>query len=286
MPATRFSTIFAAAAALALAGCASLVSNATAGFGRNLSTGILEQDDPELVADGLPAYLLLLDGLIAGDPGSGELLLSGARLYGAYASGFVADEARRKALASKAHDYARRGTCALDAALCAALDADFETYTVAVAAIERDDLHHAYPLAAAWAGLIQADSGSLDRVAELPKVEALFERIVALDRTHDHGTALVYLGVMASLRPESLGGRPAAARVAFEDAIAASGGRNLMARVYYAEYYARLVFDQALHDRLLAEALAAPAKAPGLTLSNVLAQQRARALVESGKDYF
>ena len=282
----RFRPMLVAAAAFALAGCASLVSNATTGFGRNLSAGILEQDDPVLVADALPAYLLLVDGLIAGDPGRGELLLTGAKLYGAYASGFVEEEDRRRSLAAKSFDYARRGTCALDAELCAALDAPFEDYTRAVASLERDDLHHAYPLASAWAGLVQADSASLDRVAELPRVEALFERIVALDRTHDHGTALVYLGVMASLRPESLGGRPAAARAAFEDAIAASDGRNLIARVYCAEYYARLVFDQPLHDRLLAEVLAAPAKAPGLTLSNVLAQRRARALVESGKDYF
>ena len=59
-----------------------------------------------------------------------------------------------------------------------------------------------------------------------------------------------------------------------------------MARVLYAQYYARLVFDQELHDRLLGEALAADPHAPGLTLLNVLAQQRARELLESGKDYF
>ena len=53
-----------------------------------------------------------------------------------------------------------------------------------------------------------------------------------------------------------------------------------------AEYYARLTFDQALHDRLLSEVLAADPVEPGFTLMNVLAQQRAAALVESGKDYF
>ena len=37
---------------------------------------------------------------------------------------------------------------------------------------------------------------------------------------------------------------------------------------------------------LLAEVLAADPVEPGFTLMNVLAQQRAAALVESGKDYF
>ena len=65
--------------ALALAGCSGLVSRAGAGLGDDLSRGILDQDDPATVADGLPAYLLLLDGLgmewreirVPRDPGCG-----------------------------------------------------------------------------------------------------------------------------------------------------------------------------------------------------------------------
>jgi hypothetical protein len=46
------------------------------------------------------------------------------------------------------------------------------------------------------------------------------------------------------------------------------------------------VFDQALHDRLLDEVLAADPKAPGLTLINTLAREQARQLKDSSKDYF
>jgi hypothetical protein len=59
-----------------------------------------------------------------------------------------------------------------------------------------------------------------------------------------------------------------------------------MAKTLYAQYYARLVFDQELHDRLLNEVIGAPPEAPKLTLTNVLAQERAKALLASGKDYF
>ncbi|HVF34241.1 MAG TPA: TRAP transporter TatT component family protein [Candidatus Saccharimonadia bacterium] len=276
----------AALAACALSGCANLASNAMAGLGRDLTAGVLNQDDPQTVADGLPAYLLLLDGLLEGDPGNDAMLLAASRLNGAYAGGFVDDAARRTQLSRKSLDLARRATCAREPGFCAALDADFERYDAAVARLGPEQLELAYALASAWAGVVQADSGDLNRIAELPKIESLFRRIVALDRGHDHGGALMYLGVLSSLRPESLGGTPAAGREAFEAAIEVSGGNNQMARVLYAEYYARLTFDQALHDRLLEAVIAADPKAPGLTLANVLAQRRARVLLESGQAYF
>ena len=59
-----------------------------------------------------------------------------------------------------------------------------------------------------------------------------------------------------------------------------------MVRVLYAQFYARLVFDQALHDKLLNEVLAADPVAPRLTLINMLAKKKAKALLASGKDFF
>src|SRR5687767_6978651 len=156
--------------ALALGGCASLMSNATASLGRDLTAGILNQDDPETVAEGLPAYLLLLDGLIEGDPANPDLLLAAAKLYGAYAGGFVEPPERRRALAVKSLDYARRATCAESKPLCGALDADFAQFDAVVADIGADTLPLAYALGSSWAGVIQAEADDLDRIAELPKV--------------------------------------------------------------------------------------------------------------------
>ena len=59
-----------------------------------------------------------------------------------------------------------------------------------------------------------------------------------------------------------------------------------MAKVFYAESYARMIFDRELHDRLLTEVLSADPQAPGLTLMNTIAQEQARALMESADDYF
>jgi hypothetical protein len=95
-----------------------------------------------------------------------------------------------------------------------------------------------------------------------------------------------YLGILNSLRPPALGGKPDVAREHFERAIALTGGRDLSIKVEYARRYARLVFDQELHDRLLTEVLDAPVDAPRMTLFNVLARQEAQTLLASSKEYF
>ena len=54
----------------------------------------------------------------------------------------------------------------------------------------------------------------------------------------------------------------------------------------YAQQYARLMFEQELHDRLLVEVIEAHAKAEGLTLINHLAKQQAKVLLADSADYF
>ena len=51
-----------------VSGCASLASSAASGMAENLSASMLNQDDPELVREATPAYLLLLDSLVEGSP--------------------------------------------------------------------------------------------------------------------------------------------------------------------------------------------------------------------------
>jgi hypothetical protein len=271
--------------ALTLAsGCAGLVQRAADRFANNLGQAILDQEDPGTVRDGLPAYLLLLDGMIEGDPENPALLRAAARLYASYAGSFVSEPERAATLARRAHDYARRATCLDRPALCSALGQSFDAFRVVVAEAEDVDALHA--LATCWATWIQTHSEQVAAIADIPRVEALLQRVVALDSEHDRGMPWVYLGVLGSLRPEAVGGRPEQGRAAFERAIELSQQRNLIAKTLLARHYARLVFDQALHDRLLREVLEADPKADGYTLSNVLAQQQARELLRTSTDYF
>lgn len=271
------------AAILLLAGCAT-----PSGIAEDLGTAMAAQRDPELVRDAGPAYLIMADALVRGAPDDPAPHLVAARLYGAYAGAFVEAPERRLRLTQQALDYAARGLCLRHAALCAAREMRFEPFrqTIDETIDDRADSEVLYRFAGAWAGWLQVRSSDYGALAQLPKVEAALERVLVLTPTIDHGNAHVYLGVLQAQRPAELGGKPESARAHFERALEISSGRNLMAKTLYAEHYARLVFDRALHDRLLEEVLAAEVEAGDLTLSNALAQERARELQASAAAYF
>src|SRR5690606_33073922 len=141
-------------------------------------------------------------------------------------------------------------------------------------------------LAQSWLIWVRANADDWNAVADLPRAEALLETVLRIDETYADGSAHVYLGMLKTVRPPALGGKPEEARRHFEQAIRLSGGANLGAKVALAENYARVVFDRELHDALLRDVLAAPSKAEGQTLMNVLAQQRAQELLSSANDYY
>jgi len=130
------------------------------------------------------------------------------------------------------------------------------------------------------------NSSDWNAIADLPKVQALMERVVALDDGYEDGGAHLFLGVLYTLRPASLGGKPELGREHFEKAVSMSDGRNLMAKVLFARQYARLVFDQELHDRLLGEVVVADPVEPGYTLSNSMARDLADELLAESDEYF
>ncbi len=133
---------------------------------------------------------------------------------------------------------------------------------------------------------MQAYSDDWQVIADLPKVKALLETLVALDESYDYGGSHLYLGAIATLLPPSLGGKPEIGKAHFERTINMSSGRHLMAKVEYARRYARLMFDQALHHQLLTEVLETDIEVEGLTLINAIAKQQAEQLLAEEADYF
>jgi hypothetical protein len=273
-------------AILALSGCASMVSSATSKMADNISLAIQNQDDPVTVRDGAPAYLLMIDGLIEGDPRNEDLLLAGARLYGSYTSAFVDDEIRAQRLASKSLAYAKRALCLDVVTVCNASDDKLQQFSASLAGTSRGDLKAMYAYAVAWASWVQVNSSDWNAVADLGKVTALFEQCLLLDESYDNGGAHLYLGVLKSLLPAALGGKPELARAHFERARELSGGHNLMVDVLMAKHYARNVYDQELHDQLLNAVQSADAEYAGYTLINTLAKLEAGQLLAESADFF
>ena len=272
--------------ALLMHGCASLVGSVTQSFASDLGAAILNSDDPHMVRDGAPAYLILIDSLLAGNAQNVALLEQSAELHSAYAGAFVAEPERAKKLHLKAKTQILRAAC-LGLKNACALDqrpyADFATW---VAAQQQAQVPLIYNLASIWAGWIQANSDDFMAIAELGRVKVLMQRVVELDGAYANGNAHLYMGVFETLVPPGMGGRPEIGKQHFEQALDISGGRNLMVKVMYADQYARLLFERKLHDQLLQDVLAAEAKAPGLTLMNTVAKERAQRLLDTADDYF
>lgn len=279
-------TIIGLAIALLLTGCASIISSTTSKIADNLTLAILNQDDLETVRAGAPAYLIMIDGLIEGEPESSRLLLSGSKLYSSYHSAFVDDELRSKKMADRSFGYAKVALCLELPEVCSGLELKLGEFQATLSSVNKNDLPVLHGFASAWAGWIQANAHDWNAIAEIPKLKASFERCIELDETFDEGNSHVFLGVLGSQIPPALGGKPEVARAHFEKAIEISGGHNLMIKVLMAEHYSRLIFDQELHDNLLNSVLSEPAEFPRYTLINTLAKQQAKILLDQSSDFF
>jgi tetratricopeptide (TPR) repeat protein len=281
-----FTRAFLLLAAISLTACGQLVSSAKREFAEDLSATVLEQDDPETVRQAVPAYLILVSSMIRGDPDNVELLISGSRLYGSYASVFVDDNARKQKLSDRSFDYAAHAFCLRRPGLCNFRELSYYEFEQALTSINANEVDVLFALGSAWAGWVQAYSSDWNAVAELPRVKAVIQRVLELDETISNGDAHLYMAMMYSFLPPAMGGKPELAKEHFERAIAISKQTNLMAMLLYAQKYARLVFNKELHDRLLKQVIDAKVDVPDMKLINTIAKSRARELLAESNDYF
>lgn len=251
-----------------------------------LSSSILNQTDPDLIADGVPAYLLLVDGFIHDSPDNEDLLSAGAQIYALYGSRFSTDPAAAVRHTQKARAYGSRAICQSHPPACLWNGMPYEDFVAELGEVSESDISYLYSYALGWLSYLEATSEDLSAVAELPWVEAAMERALAMDESFEQGAVHTWLGILKSLRPPALGGEPEAAQAHFERSLQLSGGRDLSVKVEYARRFARLMYEQELHDRLLTEVLAAPTEQDGYTLFNVLAKQDAAALLATSQEYF
>jgi hypothetical protein len=269
-----------------LTSCATLVSSAANGLAGNLSTAILNQDDPETVRDGAPAYLLMLDSFVEGSPDDIDTLRAAAELYSAYGVIFVDDPERAKRLTARAWSYGKRALCASNRQVCGVWEQNFEDFSASLAKIRDRDTAALYTFGLSWIAYIRAHTEDWAALAQLPQVEAVFKRVQTLQPGYEASKVEHYLGILNTIRPPALGGDFEAGRQHYQRAIELSEGKDLSIKVDYAKYYARSIYDRALHDQLLNEVIAADPNGPGYTLFNTLAQRLAQALLKSADDYF
>lgn len=267
-------------------GCASLVSNAASKFADNLSAAIVNQNDPQTVRDGAPAYLLLLDSLIEGSPDDPALLAAAANMYASYGAVFADDPIRAKRLTDRAYSYGYKAICISYDPACNWQGISYDDYVATLGGLTQKHADVVYAYGLASLAYIRTHADDFNALARLPHAEALLTRYLEIGDGELEASVYVYLGILATIRPPALGGEPEKGRAAFERAIELTDGKDLNAKVEFARSYARLLYERELHDELLTEVLAADPIVSGFTLTNVMAQEDAVKLLASADDYF
>lgn len=264
---------------MTVAGAATLVQDVAAAASK--------QSDVRVVREGMPAYLLLMDGMVEGWPDNDRLLLAAAQAYSSFAAVVALEDAQSYSdlLLSRAKRYALR---ALESrGLPDPAAAPFDRFEAAVARLSRDDLPYAFWASSCWAGWVSANRNSIAAIADLPRVEILMRRALALDETYYYGGPHLFMGVWYASRPPVAGGSLERAEQHFRRALELAGDRFLMTRVYYADVYCRKTLDRDGFTAALNAVLTTPVDTvPELTLLNTVAQRRARALLDHTDEYF
>ncbi len=271
---------------LSLTACTSLVTNVGSGLAGNLTVAMMNQDDPAIVRDGAPAYLLMLDSFVEGSPKNKSVLAAAAELYAAYGVVFVDDPVRAKRLTSRARSYGQRALCVANRRACDIWELPYDAFLEALGKLGHGDVDALYTFSLSWIAYIRAHSDDFSALAHLPQVEASLVRVQQLEPGYEETNVEHYLGILDTIRPPALGGKFDAGLAHFERAIKLSAGRDLAIKVDFARYYARTLYDRELHDRLLNEVVDADPLQSGYTLFNTLAQEDARELLNSADDYF
>ena len=292
--ASRFSlhafTFLLAATVFLQTGCSTqrLAVRLTGNLITNGAPALYEESDPIFAEQAIASNLKLLEVLLRNDPQNDALLLMLAEGYTSYALGFIEDRSPERASTFylRARDYALR-ILERDKRLSRALHGTVDELKVALQQLSPKYTAALFWCANAWGSYINLNRTSTDAIADLPRVQEMMNQVLRWDETFFYGGPHMFLGTLYASRPPILGGNPDLARKHFERCLEINQGRFLMAKLFYAKFYAVQVQDRELFHRLLQEILDAPADIlPEQRLANVLAKQKARALLAKEDELF
>ncbi len=252
---------------------------------QHMAQATLNQSDPETVAAAAPAYLLLFDSLIDAHPDDADYLRDAAGLYALFGDLLVKDKARSKLLTERSFAYANRAICSEEAELCGLAQLAFMPFVAHMETFAELPQALRIVYLQSWLVYLKNHADDWHELARLPQLEALVGHLLQTEDGQKSPQLHLYLAILQTLRPAMYGGKPEEGRRNFEQAMQLAPD-DLTIKVAFARHYARGVYDQELHDRLLNEVLAADPLKPNLALLNTLAQREARELLASGADFF
>ena len=293
-------TIFIALAATVLAGCSLRTMAVNAVLPTLVNPAVyLSDEDPELVRDSLPFLLKTIESIIEADPVRQDVLLFANTGFVLYANAFLQADAavaewddydvalelneRARRMYLRARDYGLRNVEVDHPGITARLQSDPET---AVAVFEAEEVESLYYLGGAW---MLAISLGLDRpglIADLPAARALLDRALELDEGFERGVLHSAFVTLESVG-EAMGGSYARAREHFDRAVELSDGKDAGPYLALATGVSVAEENRGEFRELLETAIAIdPDEAPESRLLNLIAQKRARVLLDHIDDLF
>jgi predicted anti-sigma-YlaC factor YlaD len=279
--------------ALVLPGC-SIKTMAIKTVADSLSEGtssFATDDDPALIKEALPFGLKTLEGLLDQLPTHRPLLRSVAAGFTSYSAAFIqpeirgleavdldlarAEKVRARRMFLRARDYGLRALEVSYPKFRQSLMADPKA---ALAKTKKKDVPDLYWTAAAWGSAISLGKDQMDLVADVPIVDALIHRALALDEPWDAGSLTDFMIAFES-RGDAQGGSLDRARTYFNRTMELARGERISPLVSLAENVSITTQNRAEFDTLLDQALAFDCDTyPETRLVNLLAQKRARQL--------
>jgi len=246
-----------------------------------------KQSDLRILREGMPAYLMLIDGMIQAWPDNGRLLMAGAQSYSSFASLFVEDHDKEYAnsLYTRGKHYALRSLEMRG--FKEPLQRPFDDFKEALKRLGKKDAPYLFWSATCWANWIRLNLDSVEAMSELPRVEWMMSRVLEVDEGFYYGGPHLFMGIWFASRPKIAGGDLKKAQGHFLKALDLGQGKFLMAYVYFANYYARNMMDKDLFISTLQKVLETPADtSPDLVLLNTAAKNQAKELLSHVGEYF
>ncbi len=269
---------------LSLSGCTSLVITKMVG---PTVENLQKQKDVDLVCEGAPSFLLMIDSMLASNPDDTDLLITATQAYGAYTSALdvCGRKGRASVLSEKGKEYGLR--LLMQAGVCESCKVPVDTLRQNLKKLDTSDVPSLFWGAYGWAIWLQYQNGSPLALTDFLRVEQIMLRVVEVDEGFYHGSAHLFLGMYYGSRSAMLGGKPEQGQYHFSRALELSNRQLLATQVAYAQTYARTVFDLDLYRSLLHEVLEFKLDdRPDLYLANQVAKRQARQLLHEMELYF
>ncbi|MDR0403533.1 MAG: TRAP transporter TatT component family protein [Treponema sp.] len=276
------------------------VSDSLTGEGQN--EVFMGDSDPELVAGALPFAIKMYETLLANNPNHQGLIVTTGSLFIMYANAFVQGPAEflppeayreKQAQMERAGRLYRRGAVIIEGGREKKYpgwnDAknDPEKRASFLAGTKKEDVPLLYWTAAGVLSAYALNPFDLDLGMRIPELSALVARAYELDPGYNFGALdEFYLLFYASL-PEGMGGDMEKAEFHYKKALEKSKGLTAGPHVSYAKAVAVPAQDYRLFTACLEAALAIDTEHESANrLVNILAQNRARYLLENAAEFF